>query len=237
MTTDTIRYPLPPLALSPATVAEARAGVYRSALRNAWAPAELAEVLDMLGLTPTLAPTPATPVPPTPDPTPAPGPDPATPSPWYDALDVIDEAGINRGQLDSGVRSGYVPVAGIRQPGGVVVPAAHTIDGRGRGTRQFTRGGIAIACRIAHLAARWRHPGGPGLTLADCAAIATAGHAADLPTTLAARLDWAAIATAARDDIDARPDCTIWRDALYGLAVRAAAIHEAQGRAQWRSLS
>jgi len=233
VTTDTIRYPLPPLALSAATVAAARTGVYRRARRNAWAPAELADVLDMLGLTPQLAaptPTPAAPVPPPPPATPTP--DAAQLSPWYDSFDVIDEAGINRGQLDSWVRAGYLPVAGVKHRGGIVTPPAPTVDGRGHGARQFTIGAVAIACRIAHLSARWRHPGGPGLTLADCAAIATATGPADLPAALADRLDWAAITSAARDDIDARPDCSIWRQALYALAVRASRVHEAQGRAE-----
>lgn len=226
--TDALTIPVP-YVLRPQTIEAARRVVAARAEREQWTPDVLADILAALGLLEaSAARLPAEPEAPAPVPCP-----PAPPAADDDTvddddwllltIDVLDETGIGRSKADSWIRSGHISHAAVRQPSGAIVPIETAIPRSGN-VRVWTRGGIAHACRVAHLDAAWRHRPG-GLTLADCSAIAGMGHAHDLDPSFAARIDWAAIATAARAAVDTRPPgCDIWRDALRELAHRADSV-------------
>lgn len=219
--TDALTIPVP-YVLRPQTIDAARRVVADRAEREQWTPDVLDDILAALGLEEDA---------PTPDPAPAPVPCPPIPPAADDdtvdddewlllTIDLLDETGIGRSKADSWIRSGHISHAAVRQPSGAVVPIEAAIPRSGN-VRVWTRGGIAHACRVVHLDATWGHRPG-GLTLTECSAIAGMGHAHDLDPAFAARIDWTAIAAAARAAIDTRPPgCDIWRDALRELAHRA----------------
>lgn len=209
-------------SVRPETIAAARRCITRQATRAGWTPADITDVHTILGIDepalPTLAVEPAQqPEPAIPKPNPAP--EPVAPV-WFDALDVIAESGSTRNFVDYLVKSGHLIVAASRTPSGTIAPA----HGRGHGTRLFTRGEVAIACRIAHLNTAWRRSGA-GMTLSDLTQIARAGHASDLPLGLLRSVDWLTVAAKARDAAATRPGWLIWREALLDLSGRALTVH------------